>query len=574
MGGGTAWLIAGRRTRSGAPILVADLQLPPTLPALVYEMHVRGGALELVGAMVPGVPVVWAGRSLHVAWAVTPGRAVTVDLYRESVRPEKGIYQNGRRWVPIEEREELIVVAEPDGSVREERLIVRSTRHGPIIDELLQRPDASVPFELSRNALALAWTGMREGDGITSMLALTTAKDAGEIQSALETHHEPVIALVYADDAGRGGMQLAGWLPYRPLPSGFVPVPGRTTVYDWRQSIDPLALPARRLGTDDGKGADYVIASDNPLDDDLAGGGIEWLWRADEQARVLRQALRGLLARSEQSGEKVDLREVAAVQASVGIGARPPLVVAIAQLVADGPPLAPEAREILNLLEGWDGRLDPDSRGAAAYHVLLDHLVAALFSEPFGEDLLERYLALPGARPHAVVTSIVTTADRLDMSGGWSDVDRVTAIVRDALRRTWVSLSHRLGPSRIDWTWGALHSLELRPFATNALAANGELGMPERRPVGGDGTTPRVTRPRSLSEFEVVEASSYRVAIDLSAPDLMVSTLSPGQTEHPLHPHSTDGLERWEEGRPSVVLTNRLLIEESSSERLILDPAT
>jgi len=72
----------------------------------------------------------------------------------------------------------------------------------------------------------------------------------------------------------------------------------------------------------------------------------------------------------------------------------------------------------------------------------------------------------------------------------------------------------------------------------------------------------------------VAEASSYRIAIDLAAPDLLVSVLSPGESEHPLHPHTTDGLERWAEGRPSVLLTNRLLIEESSSERLVLDPAS
>lgn len=575
--GGSAWVMAGRRTQSGAPILVADLQLPPTLPALVYEMHVRGGTFELMGAMVPGIPVVWAGRSLHVAWAVTPGRAVTVDLYREAIRPADGLYQNGQRWVPLQAREEIIKVAQPGGGLRDETWTVRSTRHGPIVDELLRLPGATGPFELSRKALALAWTGMREGDGLTSMLSFATARDAGEIQKALETHHEPVIALVYADDAGRGGMQLAGWLPYRPLPSGFVPVPGRTSVYDWRQPIDHLALPAHRLGTRDGKGADWVIASDNPLDDDLAGGGIEWLWRADEQARVLRNAVRALLARSEQSDEKVDLREAAAVQASVGIGPRPPIVVSIASLVADGPPLAPEAREILELLQDWDGRLDPDSRGAAAYHVLLDHLVTALFREPFGEDLLQRYLALPAARPHAVVTSIVTTADRLRMAGGWSDVDHVTRVVRNALRSTWVSLSHRLGPSRIDWTWGALHRLELRPFATSAAAGPGgrdQPGWPEPIAVGGDGTTPRVTRPRPLSGFGVTEASSYRIAVDLSAPDLVVSVLSPGQSEHPLHPHATDGLGRWSEGRPSVLLTNRLLIEESSNERLVLDPAS
>ncbi len=570
-GGGTAWVLAARRTRSGAPILVADLQLPPTVPALVHELHVRGGPLEVAGVMVPGVPIVWAGRGLHVAWAVTPGRAVTVDLYRESVRLEKGQYQNGRRWVGFDERTETIVVATPDGGTRDEVITVRSTRHGPLVNDLLDSLHAPEQSDRQRDALSLAWTGMREGDGVTSLLALLRAKSAAEITAALETHHEPVIAVVHADVEGGGGMQLAGWLPYRPLPSGFVPVPGRTTVYDWKVAIDFLALPARRLGTDAGKGADWVLAADNPLDDDLAGGRIEWLWRADEQARVLRHALRGLLARSEQTGEKVDLRAAAALQSSVGIGPRHPLIVSVGRLAREGPPLAREAEEILDLLENWDGRLDAGSRGAAAYHVLLDHLIVELFEAPLGRELLDRYLALPGARPHAVVTSIVTTADKLRMEGGWSDVHRITRSVRHALRATWVSLGNRLGPSRIDWSWGGLHRLRLRPFVgfdgTPPLP-----GVPAVLPVGGDGTTPRVTRPRALSGFEVVEASTYTIAIDLAAPDRLLSTLLPGQSEHDLHPHALDGLERWAEGRPSVLLTSRLMIEEASSARLILDP--
>jgi hypothetical protein len=81
-----------------------------------------------------------------------------------------------------------------------------------------------------------------------------------------------------------------------------------------------------------------------------------------------------------------------------------------------------------------------------------------------------------------------------------------------------------------------------------------------------------VTRPRPLAGFEVTEASTYKIAIDLAAPDRLLSSLLPGQSEHDRHPNSVDGVERWAEGRPSVLLTSRLMIEEASSARLILDP--
>jgi penicillin amidase len=135
-----------------------------------------------------------------------------------------------------------------------------------------------------------------------------------------------------------------------------------------------------------------------------------------------------------------------------------------------------------------------------------------------------------------------------------------------------VSLGHRLGPSRIDWTWGGLHLLRLRPFV-GFDGASPPRPLPPPRSIGGDGTTPRVTRPRAFADFGVVEASAYTIAIDLAAPDRLLSSLLPGQVEQELHPHSIDGLERWAEGRPSVLLTSRLMIEEASSARLILDPS-
>src|SRR5258705_167343 len=51
--GSTAWVVGGAHTESGRPILVADAHLPPTVPALLYLAHVRGGDLDLAGAMVP-----------------------------------------------------------------------------------------------------------------------------------------------------------------------------------------------------------------------------------------------------------------------------------------------------------------------------------------------------------------------------------------------------------------------------------------------------------------------------------------------------------------------------------------
>ena len=586
--GGSAWVLAGRYTKSGAPILVADLHLAPTAPSLVYEIHLRGAGVDVAGATIPGVPVVWAGRNLHVAWAATPARAVTADLYKETIRPEEGLYQNGTLWVPLAERREVIRVRTASGLLREEEIVIRSTRHGPLIGDLLRPAARAIPRRATaavagrtpglpvtqREPLALAWSGAIPGDGIGALLAVARARDADQLVHALRRHHEPVMAVVYADDKGRAGVQLAGWLPRRSLPSGLVPVPGRLRLFDWREPIEFSALPAVRIA-DQRSGSvsrdprPWVIAADGSLDDGLTAASIEWLWRTGERSRRLAERLESLTA---PGAGKVDLRTAAALQIDVMGSVSREVIPALLRLGQVGGSLRPEAREIAQLLGRWDGEMGADSRGAAAYHVLMEHLVEELFREPFGEDLYFRYLALPGVRPAAVVSALLLSADRLAARGGWTDLERVSEAVRSSLRRTWFSLSYRLGPGRDGWAWGRLHRLVFRPFARSGGA--GDAGFGKLRPVavGGDGTTLGATAYEYTRPYRVSEAATYRLAVDLAAPDRMLSSLAPGQSEHPQHPHFADGFERWLAGRPSLLLTSRLLVEEESSERLLLEP--
>ena len=120
--GSSAWVLSGDHTENGAPILAADLHLAPTAPPLGHVAHRRGGELDVGGAMVPGIPVVWAGRTREVAWSATPAQAVTANLFEESVRarPVDPLYHDGQAWRKLAERAESIAVRMPGGELREE----------------------------------------------------------------------------------------------------------------------------------------------------------------------------------------------------------------------------------------------------------------------------------------------------------------------------------------------------------------------------------------------------------------------------------------------------------------------
>jgi hypothetical protein len=54
----------------------------------------------------------------------------------------------------------------------------------------------------------------------------------------------------------------------------------------------------------------------------------------------------------------------------------------------------------------------------------------------------------------------------------------------------------------------------------------------------------------------------------------MLSTLAPGQSEHPGHPHFDGGVARWRDGNSALFATSRFLLEEERLERLVLEPGS
>lgn len=583
VGGGTAWVLGGRYTKNGLPLVLADFQLPATAPALVYEAHLRGPELGVAGATIPGIPIFWAGRNSTLAWAAVFAGAVTVDLYMETVRETTSRYHDGSRWMPLEIRREVIRVRGVAG-IREEELEIRSTRHGPLVNSLLL---SGADSELARTAsgippspLAVAWTGAVAGDDFSGLLGLAGATGSDQLRASLAEHHSPVVAVVYSDSEGDAGIQLAGWLPGRALPSGLVPVPARMKIYDWRERIPYSDLPAVRLdasaSADQQGGRSWAVFSDGKIGGGLKDAGIEWLWRPGERQSRLDQRLVELTgaggAPSPSSGEqRLDLDEAAALQVDVGLRDADEVVPALLRLARLGAPLTEDAQEIASLLSRWDGNLSADSPGAAAYSILNRHLFPALFEESFGASLLGRYLALPGVRPSMVVGRVLLAADRDPGASGWAERDRVVKALRASLRRTWITLVRRLGPNRREWSWGRLQVLAFQPVPAGADAFSGGQRL-EGFGVGGDRNTLATAQSVGL-DFDVESASLYRLAVDLAKPDGLRTALAPGQSEHPAHPHRDDGIPAWWRGGAGPLPIDRLQIEEESAPPLLLEPS-
>jgi penicillin amidase len=389
---------------------------------------------------------------------------------------------------------------------------------------------------------------------VSALRSVAKARDAGELVQALARLTQPPLAVVYADANGGAGMQVAGWIPRRPLASELVPVPGRARWYDWDGPVPFEGLPSARLGA----AREWVIAADNGLAPEGAERG-EWLWRSGARATRIQAALRA----AAEAGP-IDLERAVALQSDVAEPRGRALVRAALALVADDE-LGNEAGEVVELLRAWDGSAAPDSAGAAAYHAFAVALSHAIFEPVLGPELLGRWLAVPQADPLAVVVEVVEAAANGDARDGWSDPERVAGGVRTALRDAWFELSSRLGPSRRKWRWGRMHQLAFRPFAPMP----GDL-VPGPFELGGSGDTVATAEYAPAAPFDVQLASLFRFAVDAAALERARVALAPGQSEHPRHPHFADAIDGWLAGRLEPL---DLAGEADGEPRLVLEPA-
>ena len=148
---------------------------------------------------------------------------------------------------------------------------------------------------------------------------------------------------------------------------------------------------------------------------------------------------------------------------------------------------------------------------------------------------------------------------------------RVKETIRQCLRSTWLRFGIQVGPNRDKWTWGRLHSLSFRPFGILRWPRTAEVALgPHAYP--GDPLTVAAGGYDWGEPFEARTASTHRLAVDAAELDLLLVSLAPGQAEQPGHPHRADGVEPWLAGRPQLLLTSPVLLEEQSVVRLRIVP--
>lgn len=533
--GSNNWVIDGRLSATGKPLLANDPHRAITLPSLRYLVHLVGPGWNVIGAGEPSLPGVAAGHNEKVGFGFTIVGIDQQDIYVEETDPKDPTrYRAGGKWERMKiEREEIKV----KGRAEPEVLELKFTRHGPVIHE-----------DRARNrAYTLRWVGTEPGTaGYLASLSLNRAKNWKEFLVALERWKVPSENLVYADTDGNIGWQAAGLAPIRRGWSGLVPVPGGSGKYEWNGFL-PLSQLPRSYNPQTG----FIATANHKVIPEGYQREIGFEWAAPFRFHRIEEVLKKGSKFTVADFERLQYDEVSTIARKLV-----PLLRGISFEDA-------RSSEAARLLLGWDMVLSKDSAAAAIYEMWVSKLTPNVFKPTVPAEAW----SMIGGR--FSISQLIAALTNPGAKIFGPDPQRGRAQVMAAsLNEAVAELSKRLGPDLNRWQWGDMHQTEFKHMLSRDEATRAVFDL-RSVPSGGDSNT---VKAAGGPNFRHSHGASFRQILDVSDWDNSVATSVPGQSGQPGSPHYSDLLPLWTEGKFFPLLFSRSKVEYHTKQRLVMEP--
>lgn len=521
--GSNNWAVAPVRTTSKAAVVVNDPHLDArALPGPWHPVGLHAPGIRAVGVALPGIPGLLIGRTAHVGFGVTNAYGDSQDLFIERAAPGRdGHYLDGDTAVPFGVIEEDIRVrdASAAGGFRTEKLVVRTTRRGPIVAEGLA----------DGRMLSLRTAAAELPGGELGFDRFLTARDVGDVDAAVQDIDVLYFNYVFGDSAGGVGFRASGRVPIRRHGHGAFPTEAGPRDA-WIGMIPPIRMPGQ---TSPARGWVGTANHDTRPDD------LELYYTSyaspDYRYRRNSEVLNGAqgMTTADQLALMLDTQNLQAPKLL------PPIVAALRA--------SPEHADLAGLLKDWDGRDDAEAAAPLIYHRLYQQIAYETFVDEMGEDLAKDYLKAWYVWQERF-DRLVTTPD-----AAWFDDIRTPQreTLNDLILRAAGSVRARLtkrhGDDPAQWTWGTEHRIAFFSLLRPSGPERDAFGFPERA-MSGSGET--VMRARTGFMSEPVEFfASMRFVADLGDPDRVQAVLSGGAVDRQFHPNQKDQLPVWSDGK-------------------------
>ena len=536
-GASNAWAAAPNRSAAGGTLLANDPHLGFTAPSTWYLARLELAKGGVIGATVPGMPVVLSGRSAHLGWGLTSSYLDDQDLYIERLNPDNPEeYLTPDGYKRFDSRPSIIEIKDAPPIT----LTLRWTENGPVLPGSRYALETITP---QGHVVSLAWTALSPRDtSMSAALAVMGASTVREAIAASEGYIAPSQNLMLADQETIA-LKTIGAVPRRDprhQSRGRLPSQGWRAENRWQGRM-PYASNPEFVSPRGG----ILGNTNNKIVERPFPNHITYSWGDTQRVNRWQRLMQSRQVHTRDSFIEAQLDPVSFTARSLL-----PLIGADQWFTGQAAPEGTPERQrqiALALLADWNGEMNEHMPEPLIYAAWLRALQERLIRDELG-PLAEEF-------KHVEPLFIERVYRDIDGAAAWCDIrqsaprETCTDMARLALDDALIWINERYGGSLESLRWGDAHQAThdhpvlgevpvLRYFVNIRQSTSGGDNTLQRGRTSGEGPDP----------FQNVHGAGFRGVYDFADPNSSVFIISTGQSGHFLSRHYDDMAQLWRRG--------------------------
>jgi len=507
--GSNNWVIAGKKTKSGFPILANDQHLPNIFPAFFYQIYAEGDNFEWSGFTIPGIPLLIFGRNKNIGWGFTNLGTDVIDYFILEINPRnQNQYKLDGKWIDFTILEKKIKVKKKKEIIHR----IKLSRFGPV-------------FENNGQFMARHSLMQYSSTSIDAFLEMDFSSNLKEFLHALKKFSSPAQNTVFADRLGNIGYFPTGLIPIRNRGTGEIPVKATKSTDMWagfvREEEKPLLI-----NPDKG----YIFTANNPVVPEYHSPVFSRTWdpyfRADRIDELIG------------SGEKLSTEDNQNIQTDSLLKSAEFLITHIKDFSFD----STEANFVFNRLKDWNFRTDSGIEPYLFYrftrflgqNIFTDHIKDNELKKIITDKWIYRILNYPE-----------NNLD-LDQLSFW--VDNINTpekeSFKDMVKKSLIDVynEYQKESKKGDMTWEKQHTITYKHALGSVFLIKTFLNRGPYFMKGGRNCVLTASFKRG-TDFKINHLSAFRMILDFSDFSKSWFVNSSGQSGHFMSPHYDDQID-------------------------------
>lgn len=547
--GSNSWVAGPNKTKSGKVIFANDPHIGFSQPATWYEAHIITPEQELYGCYLAGTPFPLLAHNRDYAYGLTMFENDDIDFYQEKNKPEDvNQYQTPTGFSTYETRKKIIKIKDSSDVV----LTVKSSRHGPIMNDLLERLDR-------KNPIAMSWIYTQQPiEILDAVYGLSHAKNKNDFRKAVQLVAAPGLNVMYGDVKGN----VAWWATGK--------------LYKHNKGINSYLILDGSTGKDDI--VEYLDFSKNPSSENPKWG---YVYSANNQP----EAVDGYLYpgyylpedRAKRISALMDAKsdwDKETISKMIYDNTSDVAVETVQHLISniDVNSISAAEKEAVQVLQSWKGTNNLEDIAPTIYNKWVYLYLKHTFEDEMGEDNFNLFLGI------SLGKQVIANQIKNENSVWWDNIKTKNVketrkdIVAKAFHETVAALQKQLGNKITDWKWGEVHTVEHEHPLGKVAALRGLFNVgPFASPGSNEVINNLFFGLTNEGKYYVKGGPSTRRIVDFSDIENSFSILPTGQSGNPFSKHYKDQAVLYNEGKFRKMKLNKDEIIKTST-KLIFKP--